>query len=708
MKISRLDLTSFKSFAGATFDLRAPRTLIAGLNASGKTSTRESMRYVLTGKAQGLDGKGSGQEHLIPKVADGDGVKVSAWIDGVGSVTRSWLHGTSSLEVQGFTGTPTEQQAALYEKLGTTEAMLTACLDSSVFLDLHHAEAKALVLQLLNVTVPVEIPASADRTEEVVRYTLDQLDAAYAKAFEDRKAAKQKVKGAFVPPSPVKPETSVDLAAIETRLKELRGSLAAVAATIAGTEGQKAVLDRQLVEALTRYAIPVVPEDLDAQIEGLEERLAAMEADTQAPVPEPPPLRAGSPTEDPARVRSAAEKLIAFDPSRGCVLDGGVKCPVAKLKFTNRGKDLLEQVRNVPREGVESADGIDSLQVRETAAKWAALLPGLPQRAYAELAASQSPDDLTPDEKGDVQKLRQRLSEAGQAPAEAVREMRGSESAEAPSRLQQAITRGLALPSVSSGTTQGRGTPQNPLTALRTELQTLKSRKIGHQHAVDANLSQTAAQDRIRAEMTALPDVSEAQARIETLQGSLEKGAGVQKAAQAYHTALQGYEQALAHKQTLDAEVVRLEGLVQVLGPSGARVKALGDALGRFEAAVNGSLLPFGWAVHFEVEPWQVVVNGRPVETYSRSEQHRIGIALQVAIAELSGIGFAVVDELDMLDAKNRETMGVVLLRSALEQVIILGTREAESPLPKGSAALASYRIGQQDGRSVILERGSV
>ena len=68
----------------------------------------------------------------------------------------------------------------------------------------------------------------------------------------------------------------------------------------------------------------------------------------------------------------------------------------------------------------------------------------------------------------------------------------------------------------------------------------------------------------------------------------------------------------------------------------------------------------------------------------------------------------AVVDELDMLDGKNRETMGVVLLRSALEQVIILGTREADSALPRANAVMSAYRIGQQDGRSVILERGAV
>lgn len=609
MKISRLDLTAFKSFAGATFDLRAPRTFIAGLNGAGKTSLREGIRYVLTGRAQGLDGKGSGVDRLAPTFATGDGVKVSAWVEGIGAVTRTWLHGTSSLEVQGFTGTPTEQQAALYAKLNTSEAFLQACLDSSVFLHLHHAEAKALVLGLLDVHIAINdsvvgVP-KGDGVEVTVSstvYTLDQLDAAYAKAFEDRKAAKQRVKGAFVPPEPVKPPTSVDLPSIEARLSELRGQLAAEAARIAGTEGQKAILDKQLVAALSREPIPTVPADLDAQIDGLEERLSVMEADAKQPLP--PVEQRIRDSHDVVGIRAAAERLKAFDPKDGCVLDGHIKCPVAKLKFTNRGKDLLET-----------------------------------------LPATDVPRDTPP------------------------------------------------VP--------------NPLTAVRKDLDRLKGLKAAQAHAVAANQAQEETEARIRAELVALPDVSSAQDTIAGLQESIRKGEGIQKAAQAYLAGLKAHDDAARHRQTLEAEVARLETLVAVLGPSGARVKALGDALGRFEAAVNASLTAFGWAVHFEVEPWQVVVNGRAVETYSRSEQHRIGIALQVAIAELSGIDFAIVDELDMLDAKNRETMGVVLLRSPLAQVIILGTREADSALPRGSVSLSAYRIGQQDGRSVILERGA-
>jgi hypothetical protein len=136
-------------------------------------------------------------------------------------------------------------------------------------------------------------------------------------------------------------------------------------------------------------------------------------------------------------------------------------------------------------------------------------------------------------------------------------------------------------------------------------------------------------------------------------------------------------------------------------------VQALATALGPFQTTVNETLSGFGWTVTFQVDPWQVQVNGRAVDTYSRSEQHRIGIALQMAIAQMSGLGFAVVDELDMMTAGNRELMGRVLYNSKLDQVIVLSSREPETPLPDAIRipGMIAIRLGSADGRSVVLEQ---
>jgi hypothetical protein len=103
------------------------------------------------------------------------------------------------------------------------------------------------------------------------------------------------------------------------------------------------------------------------------------------------------------------------------------------------------------------------------------------------------------------------------------------------------------------------------------------------------------------------------------------------------------------------------------------------------------------------VDPWQVVVNGRPIQTYSESEQFRIGVALQLAIAELSGLSFAIVDRLDMLDVHNRALATKMIFASPVQQVLVLSTRELEQALPKIPGALV-HRLGKIDERTVVLE----
>jgi hypothetical protein len=84
---------------------------------------------------------------------------------------------------------------------------------------------------------------------------------------------------------------------------------------------------------------------------------------------------------------------------------------------------------------------------------WAEKLPGLPCSVYEELAKI-PPDDLGATEKRQLQELRRHILEKGEAPEKAVRAVWGGELANAPSRLRQAIVRGMAMPEVPSGTTQ--------------------------------------------------------------------------------------------------------------------------------------------------------------------------------------------------------------------------------------------------------------
>ncbi len=276
MKITKLDLRAFKSYRDVEFPLEAPRVLIAGLNNSGKTSVRESVKWALTGRCQGLDGKGSGAELLIP--AGTDFALVGMQIPDVGTLSRLQNGSGASFKVEGWSGTGVVQQSALYAKLAPNPTYLDAVLDSGLFLDLHHAEAKALVLALLNVRIKL------GEAENAPVYSLEELDRLYDQAFEDRKGAKVRLKAFHLPPlpsldpHPPKPD-------VETQLAKLKGQLEALTRETGEGLGRRAELQRQIERAKVRetHFGALTEDEVVTAIADLDERLSIVEAD-EAPV----------------------------------------------------------------------------------------------------------------------------------------------------------------------------------------------------------------------------------------------------------------------------------------------------------------------------------------------------------------------------------------------------------------------------------------
>ena len=208
-------------------------------------------------------------------------------------------------------------------------------------------------------------------------------------------------------------------------------------------------------------------------------------------------------------------------------------------------------------------------------------------------------------------------------------------------------------------------------------------------------------------ELEALPDTSAQEADVLKRNETITRGEGVLAAAVTFEQNLDRYAEEVKARAELEAKVAALETRVEMLGPSGLRVPALADAMGRFESAINKHLERWGWQVHVQAEPWQVFANGRPFETYSRSERFRMGVGLQFAIAELSGLSFAIVDELDMLDIPNRRLLAGMVMAAPLEQIVVLSTREEEAALSTQEGWI-QYRLRQEDGRSVVVESTAV
>lgn len=583
MKLTRLDLASFRSYRKVSLDLNAPRILIAGLNGSGKTGIKNALRWALTGHCDGTDARGAGAEVLIP--TGEDYAEVTATIAAIGKAQRIFNGSASNFGVDTFTGSSQIQQQALYIKLGTTPEFLDAVLDTDAFLRLNHVEGKALVLSLLGVKIQVGDQA----------YTLDQLDAKYRQAFEERKHAKKLLAGILLPTAPAA-EKMPTVEAIEAQLKTLRASLGDLRQTVGATHAKREELQRALKQQ------PVVDgEDLTASITDLEAQIAALEARViEAPAPP-----AATDTSGQVRALSDKERALSIhDPRLGCVLDCKVPCTTPQTAFRRRAEEVTAV----------------------------------------------------------LQELRSRLPQTPQASQE------------------------------------------NPLTAARRRLDDLKASQREYESQMKAAHDWNQRRETMRQELDGLPSTEAQDAEIATLQGRITKGETLLAAARAHWQALADYQKAIERKAAAEQEVVRLEQLVEDLGPKGARVTALGDAMGKFEAAVNPYVQPFGWTIRFSVDPWDVLANDRPVETYSRSERYRIGIALQLGIAQLSGLNFAVIDEVDMLDVANRKAVSAMLMKAPLEQILILGTRETSQEL-KPMKGVIAYRLVSENGVTTIAEQ---
>ena len=97
----------------------------------------------------------------------------------------------------------------------------------------------------------------------------------------------------------------------------------------------------------------------------------------------------------------------------------------------------------------EVPGGSENVQVREGAeTSGPEDVPDLPRRVYAELEAV-SPADVGATAQGQLQELRRRVQEEGQAPAQALRAVFGEGYADAPSELRSAIERAMDVQGVS-------------------------------------------------------------------------------------------------------------------------------------------------------------------------------------------------------------------------------------------------------------------
>jgi len=141
-------------------------------------------------------------------------------------------------------------------------------------------------------------------------------------------------------------------------------------------------------------------------------------------------------------------------------------------------------------------------------------------------------------------------------------------------------------------------------------------------------------------------------------------------------------------KSALEKRLNALKRLIELFGPNGAVINQASRRMQPLKETLNQQLAIFGYACNLSLEPFEIRVasssscggSGLLLKQLSESERFRFGIAFQLALAVTTGIRFVVIDPADVLDKQRRKELTALLLKSDVDQAIVLAT--GEEPLP--------------------------
>jgi DNA repair exonuclease SbcCD ATPase subunit len=453
MRLRRLELQNFRNYRHLVLDFPEPRTLFIGENGIGKSTVFDAVQWLITGQCRGVAGNGAGQKDLI-KLGQ-DATTVTGIIDGLGPITR-----TISRNGSASSSLPSD---AIMAKLGVNQNMVNAVLDGRSLFGMHHADAKAMLMQVLNVGITKDQLPGVKLPDTVVTVSLDYLEQLYDQAFKDRAAAKKALASAFVPEQPkvvsidlggknladVQRELAKDQNALQTAIRDqaraeqrrdaIKAQIEAATKLVAGVEQQRGALKAhqdmladhrgQLAAAeadlKTAEAEPAEPVgSLEIQVREAASLVDKIERHTQAG------------TQPAAAKGRGSKKNLVVGESHGCVLSAAIPCLTAISEFQGQVATLKAQQKDLEariKAGNERARKIAAAQqavkgserqvtyhegqIRDVEAKIAAAdqarasLPALQDDAAAAEAAVTAGHLAIGDQRSDVDRRQKQVAE---------------------------------------------------------------------------------------------------------------------------------------------------------------------------------------------------------------------------------------------------------------------------------------------------------
>ena len=202
--------------------------------------------------------------------------------------------------------------------------------------------------------------------------------------------------------------------------------------------------------------------------------------------------------------------------------------------------------------------------------------------------------------------------------------------------------------------------------------------------------------DRARVDMQVALD---AKRRVEAMPPMATFGAGDVASADAAAALERARRRLAAWRQKRDADELqqKIAGndlVLDILAPEGLRARKLARVIELFNVAQLGrlSLAAGGWNQVTLDADMTLAYGGRPYPLLSTSEQYRVNLVLQVALAHLDKSAMVVIDAADVLDGTTRSGLFALLEEAGLPALICLTlTRRDQMPALDELGCGASY-----------------
>jgi len=223
-----------------------------------------------------------------------------------------------------------------------------------------------------------------------------------------------------------------------------------------------------------------------------------------------------------------------------------------------------------------------------------------------------------------------------------------------------------------------------------TEIEVATPRLEGHRKALAKRAKLVEEQSKLQAVQR--PNGGDLETRMTILVERINKGERVLEKAQQAESATERWQTYFRENSALATKIGLLDRLTEFFGPNGAMMRQSSGQIGSFTESLNRHLRGFGYTCNFTLNPFEIGVmfstgfGPLPLKHLAESERFRFSIAFQLALAAVTGIRFVVIDRADVLDKERRKLLTGLLLKSDLDQAIVLATGEEPPPtaIPPG------------------------